>query len=73
MISAAAHSLGAYLDAGKEGAAVLPPVDKLGQFSKTVAVAVAQCAVDQGLNGQEVADVTRAVADGVWEADYQAR
>jgi len=72
MISAAAHSLGAYLDAGKEGAAVLPPVDKLGQFSKTVAVAVAQCAVDQGLNGQEVADVTRAVADGVWEADYQA-
>lgn len=47
MISSAAHSLGEFLEINVEGAAVLPPVSKLTQFSETVAAAVAECAVNR--------------------------
>lgn len=50
MISSAAHSLSEFLEINVKGAAVLPPVSKLTQFSETVANAVAECAVKQGLN-----------------------
>ena len=41
MISVAAHSIGGIVDAGTPGAAVLPPVSRLTEFSETVAAAVA--------------------------------
>ena len=46
MISAAAHSLGGIVDPNQPGAAILPPVDQLTEFSQTVANSVAQTAVD---------------------------
>ena len=70
MISAAAHSLGGIVDTTKVGAAVLPPVSKLAEFSRTVAVAVAKKAVEQGLNRQPIDDVQRAVDDLKWEPKY---
>ena len=42
MISSAAHSLSEFLEINVKGAAVLPPVSKLTQFSETVANAVAE-------------------------------
>lgn len=60
MISSAAHSLGEFLEINVEGAAVLPPVSKLTQFSETVAAAVAECAVKQGLNRVQTNDVKKA-------------
>ncbi|WP_439425225.1 malolactic enzyme [Oenococcus alcoholitolerans] len=70
MISAAAHSLGGIVDTQKAGAAVLPPVSKLAEFSKTVAVAVAQKAVEQGVNRHPISDVKKAVEDLKWEPEY---
>ncbi|MEL1196082.1 malic enzyme-like NAD(P)-binding protein, partial [Staphylococcus epidermidis] len=72
MISKAAHSLGGIVDPTEPGAAVLPPVTKLDIFSQTVANAVAQSAVDQGLNKEPIADVQKAVADMKWEPEYKA-
>lgn len=45
MISVAAHSIGGIVDADVSGAAVLPPVSRLTEFSETVAAAVAGEAV----------------------------
>nr|ABG66299.1 malolactic enzyme [Oenococcus oeni] len=70
MISAAAHSLGGIVDTTKVGAAVLPPVSKLADFSRTVAVAVAKKAVEQGLNRQPIDDVEKAVDDLRWDPKY---
>ncbi|MDN6900579.1 malolactic enzyme [Oenococcus sicerae] len=70
MISAAAHSLGGIVDTNKVGAAVLPPVAKLAEFSKTVALAVAKKAVEQGLNREPIDDVEKAVDDLKWEPEY---
>ncbi|GAA2855029.1 malolactic enzyme [Pediococcus damnosus] len=70
MISKAAHSLGGIVDGNKAGAAVLPPVSKLDQFSYTVAKAAAQSAVDQKLNQEPISDVDKAITDMKWEPKY---
>lgn len=71
MISSAAHSLGEFLEINLEGAAVLPPVSKLTQFSETVAAAVAECAVKQGLNRVQTNDVKKAVKSVIWKPVYR--
>lgn len=71
MISSAAHSLGEFLEINVEGAAVLPPVSKLTQFSETVANAVAECAVKQGLNRVQTNDVKRTVQSLIWKPVYR--
>lgn len=70
MISAAAHSLGGIVDTTKPGAAVLPPVSKIHEFTKTVAKAVAQSAVDQGLADPDITDAEKAIEAIKWEAKY---
>lgn len=71
MISSAAHSLGEFLEINVEGAAVLPPVFKLTQFSETVAAAVAECAVKHGLNRVQTNDVKKAVKSVIWKPVYR--
>lgn len=71
MISSAAHSLGEFLEINVEGAAVLPPVSKLTQFSETVAAAVAECTVKQGLNRVQTNDVKKAVKSVIWKPVYR--
>lgn len=68
MLADAAHALGGIVDPEQPGAAVLPPVSKLQEFSQTVAQVVAQSAIDQGLAG--VTDAKKAVADMKWEPKY---
>lgn len=68
MLAAAAHALGGIVDPDLPGAAVLPPVAKLQEFSETVAKVVAQSAIDQGL--AKVDDAAKAVADLKWEPRY---
>lgn len=71
MISSAAHSLSEFLEINVKGAAVLPPVSKLTQFSETVANAVAECAVKQGLNRVQTNDVKRTVQSLIWKPVYR--
>ncbi|MBF7137611.1 malolactic enzyme [Pediococcus pentosaceus] len=70
MISKAAHSLGGIVDVDQPGAAVLPPVSKLSDFSNTVAKAIAQSAVDQGLTKEKIDKVDQAVEDTRWNPEY---
>ena len=71
MISRAAHSLSGLVNPDVAGAAVLPPVAQLTEFSQTVAHAVAQCAVEQGLNREPVADIGAAIDAIHWTAEYR--
>lgn len=70
MLSAAAHALGGIVDPDQPGAAVLPPVAKLEEFTTTVAEVVAQSAIDQGLAGDGITDAKKAVADLKWIPRY---
>ena len=70
MISAAAHSLGGFLDTRKSGEAVLPPVARLTEFSEAVAIAVATCAVHQKLNRVATDDVEKTVKNCIWKPEY---
>lgn len=70
MIAAAAHALSGIVDPDQPGAAVLPPVEKLADFSKRVAIKVAQLAIDQDLAGEGITDAQTAVEKMTWEAKY---
>lgn len=72
MISKAAHSLGGIVDASQPGAAVLPPVTKLADFSQTVAQAVAASAIEQDISRVATKDAAKAVADIKWEPEYSS-
>ena len=70
MISKAAHSLGGIVDTTKPGAATLPPVSKLTEFSQRVAEAVGQCALDQKLNREDITDIKEAIEKIKWTPKY---
>lgn len=70
MLAAAAHALGGLVDVKASGAPVLPPVSQLTAFSKKVALAVAQSAIDQGL-AQTDLSAEQAVAAMHWQPEYQ--
>ena len=71
MISVAAHAIGGIIDTNKPGAAVLPPVTKLDQFSETVAIAVAKEAGKEGLNRNDVSDPEACIKAYKWEPAYK--
>ncbi|WP_347979876.1 malolactic enzyme [Limosilactobacillus allomucosae] len=70
MLAAAAHALGGLIDVKVPGAPVLPPVSQLTAFSKQVAIAVAQSAIDQGL-AQTDLSAEQAVLAMHWQPEYQ--
>lgn len=70
MVSKAAHSLGGIVDTTKPGAATLPPVSKLTEFSQRVAEAVGQCALDQKLNREDITDIKAAIEKIKWIPKY---
>ncbi|TBX47301.1 NAD-dependent malic enzyme [Lactiplantibacillus paraplantarum] len=71
-LSAACHALSGIVDTSKPGAAVLPPVAKITEFSQTLAEVVAQSVIDQKLNKEPIADAKQAVADMKWVPEYRA-
>ena len=70
MISVAAHSIGGIVDADAPGAAVLPPVSRLTEFSETVAAAVAKEAAAEGLNRVKFTDPVACVKAQKWLPVY---
>lgn len=70
MLAKASHALGGIVDTTKAGAAVLPPVSKLEEFSTTVAEVVAQSAIDQGLAKDGITDAKKAVRATKWTPKY---
>lgn len=69
MLLAAAYAISDMIDVDKPGTAVLPPVADLKEISRRVATAVAEQAVQEGLNREPIEDVDAAVAKAQWHYD----
>ncbi len=70
MLSQASHALGGLVDTSKPGAAVLPPVAKLAEFSERIAEVVGQSVLDQKLNKEPIEDIKAAVKATKWVPEY---
>jgi malate dehydrogenase (oxaloacetate-decarboxylating) len=70
MLLAAAEAIAGLVDARRAGAGLLPQVENLRAVSATVAVAVANQAVSDGV-AQPLTDPVQAVQDGIWQAAYR--
>ncbi|WP_328458161.1 NAD-dependent malic enzyme [Amycolatopsis sp. NBC_00438] len=70
MLLAAAEAVASQVDPTALGASLLPPVENLRASSATVAYAVAQAAVRDGVATQEHDDLTQAVQDAMWQPVY---
>jgi len=70
MISVAAHSLGNMVDTDAPGAAVLPPVSRLTEFSEVVAAAVVGEAAAEGLNRVKFTNPVACVKAAKWRPVY---
>ena len=53
------------------GATLLPHSEDLRSVTVTVAVAVAEAAVQEGLAGVELADIVQQVGDAMWQPAYR--
>lgn len=72
IISQASRALGGIVDVTKPGAAILPPVAKITEFSQTIAETVAKSVVAQNLNREEITDIKEAVESAKWVPEYKS-
>jgi malate dehydrogenase (oxaloacetate-decarboxylating) len=70
MLLAASEAIAAQVDANQPGAALLPEVENLRAVSASVAVAVAKCAIEEGLAQADLADPVQAVQEAMWQPVY---
>ncbi|HET7475236.1 MAG TPA: NAD-dependent malic enzyme [Dermatophilaceae bacterium] len=70
MLAAAADAIAAVSNAGRLGAALLPPVNNLRAVSATVAIAVAAAAAADGVAGADVHDPVQQVYETMWRPTY---
>jgi malate dehydrogenase (oxaloacetate-decarboxylating) len=71
MFAAAANAVSSLVAVRIPGASLLPHVDDLRIVSLTVAVAVAEAAVEDGLAGVTFKDIVQQVGDAMWEPEYR--
>jgi malate dehydrogenase (oxaloacetate-decarboxylating) len=70
MLAAAANALSSLVAVRLPGASLLPHIDDLRSVTVTVAVAVAEAAVAEGLAGVKLADIVQQVQDAMWQPAY---
>jgi malate dehydrogenase (oxaloacetate-decarboxylating) len=70
MFAAAANAISSLVAVRLPGASLLPHVDNLRSVSLTVALAVAETALEEGLAGVEFDDIVRQVQDAMWQPEY---
>jgi len=71
MFAAAANAVSSLVAVRLPGASLLPHVDDLRIVSLTVAVAVAEAAVQDGVAGVTFRDIVQQVGDAMWEPAYR--
>ncbi len=71
MLAAAANALSSMVAVRLPGASLLPHVDDLRSVTVTVAAAVAEAAVAEGLAGVKLEDVVQQVEDAMWQPAYR--
>jgi len=70
MIRAAAEAVDSQVDPRPAGSSLLPAVENLRASSATVAVAVVQAAIEEGLATKKPSNVVQAVQDAMWGPHY---
>jgi len=71
MFAAAANAVSSLVAVRQPGASLLPHIDDLRSVSATVAVAVAEAAVAEGLAGIKLVDIVQQVQDAMWQPVYR--
>jgi malate dehydrogenase (oxaloacetate-decarboxylating) len=71
MLAAAANALSSLVAVRQPGASLLPHIDDLRSVTATVAVAVAEAAVAEGLAQAELNDIVQQVEDAMWQPAYR--
>ena len=71
MFAAAANAVSSLVTVRQPGASLLPHIDDLRSVSATVAVAVAEAAVAEGLAGVKLDDIVQQVQDAMWQPEYR--
>jgi malate dehydrogenase (oxaloacetate-decarboxylating) len=71
MFAAAANAVSSLVAVRQQGASLLPHIDDLRSVSATVAVAVAEAAVAEGLAGIKFDDIVQQVQDAMWQPEYR--
>jgi malate dehydrogenase (oxaloacetate-decarboxylating) len=71
MFAAAASAVSSLVTVRQPGASLLPHIDDLRSVSATVAVAVAEAAVPEGLAAIELVDIVQQVQDAMWQPQYR--
>jgi malate dehydrogenase (oxaloacetate-decarboxylating) len=70
MLAAAANAVSSLVVVLQPGASLLPHVDDLRSVSLTVATAVAEAAMAEGLAAMPPGDIVKRVQDAMWQAEY---
>lgn len=71
MLVAAANALSSLVAVRLAGATLLPHIEDLRSVTVTVAVAVAEAAVQEGLAGVRLNDIVQQVEDAMWRPEYR--
>jgi malate dehydrogenase (oxaloacetate-decarboxylating) len=71
MLVAAANALSSLVAVRLAGATLLPHIEDLRSVTVTVAVAVAEAAIQEGLAGVRLADIVQQVEDAMWQPEYR--
>ncbi len=71
MLAAAANALSSLVAVRLPGQSLLPHIDDLRSVTVTVAVAVAEAAVEDGLATVELDDIVQQVEDAMWQPQYR--
>jgi malate dehydrogenase (oxaloacetate-decarboxylating) len=71
MFAAASNAVSSLVAVRQPGASLLPHIDDLRSVSATVAVAVVEAAVAEGLAGVRLFDIVQQVQDAMWQPEYR--
>ncbi len=71
MFAAAASAVSSLVTVRQPGSSLLPHIDDLRIVSRTVAVAVAEAATDEGLARLKSDDIVQQVHDAMWQPEYR--
>ncbi|MFS0779918.1 NAD-dependent malic enzyme [Neobacillus sp. 3P2-tot-E-2] len=71
MFAAAAYAVARMSDTSTQGASLLPPIEKLHEVSKYVAIEVANAAIHEGISRADIQDIEAAIENAMWKPEYK--
>jgi malate dehydrogenase (oxaloacetate-decarboxylating) len=70
MFAAAARAVADLVTDNKEGSPILPLVDDMRYVSRTVAIAVAKQAIDEGVARKKPDNLEKQITEAMWEPQF---